>query len=156
MLASAAIPAVFPPVTLGDRVLVDGALASNTPLAAALKLGVERLIVLPTGYSCALPAPPASSLAMALHAVNLLITRQLVVDIERFATLAEIIVVPPLCPMRVSAASFLRSDELIYRAAARTRTWLESGGLRSREVPQNLGPHQHRHALSKLDAAMAG
>ncbi len=71
VLASAAIPAVFPPVTLGDRVLADGALASNTPLAAALKLGAERLIVLPTGYSCALPAPPPSSLAMALHAVNL-------------------------------------------------------------------------------------
>jgi NTE family protein len=156
VLASAAIPAIFPPVTRGDRVLVDGALASNTPLAAALKLGAERIIVLPTGYSCALPAPPLSSLAMALHAVNLLIARQLVVDIERFSTRAEIIVVPPLCPVRVSAASFLESAELIDRAAVSTRTWLEDGGLRSREVPQHLGPHEHRDAPSNPDAGRAG
>ena len=62
VLASAAIPAVFPPAKLGGRELVDGALASNTPLAAALKLGAERLIVLPTGHSCALPSPPVSAL----------------------------------------------------------------------------------------------
>ena len=121
MLASAAIPAVFPPAKLGGRALVDGALASNTPLAAALKLGAERLIVLHTGYSCARSAPPASALAMALHALNLLIARQLVVDVERFSSLAEILVVPPLCPLAISAASFARSEELIFRAAAGTR-----------------------------------
>lgn len=143
VLASAAIPAVFPPVTLAGRVLVDGALASNTPLAAALKLGAERIIVLATGYSCALPAPPSSALAMALHSVNLLIARQLVVDIERFSSLAEIAVVPPLCPLQVSAASFARTNELIFRASHRARTWLQRGGLQSREVPGSLAPHQH-------------
>lgn len=51
VLASAAIPAVFPPVQVGDRQLLDGLLASNTPLPAALGLGAERLIVLPTGFS---------------------------------------------------------------------------------------------------------
>jgi NTE family protein len=156
VLASAAIPAVFPAVTLGGRALVDGALASNTPLAAALKLGAERLIVLPTGFSCALQAPPASALAMGLHAVNLLIARQLVVDVERFSTLAEIIVVPPLCPLSVSSASFTRSGELIYRAASGTRTWLDSGGLQSREVPRNLGPHQHPQEMPTRSASKAG
>jgi len=153
VLASAAIPAVFPPVALGGRVLVDGALGSNTPLAAALKLGAERLIVLPTGYSCALPEAPASSLAMGLHALNLLIARQLVVDLERFSGLAEMVVVPPLCPVRISAASFGQSGELIYRAASGTRSWLDGGGLKSRQVPRNLMPHEHSSKLPKRTMA---
>jgi len=58
VLASAAIPAIFPPVQIAGRQLSDGALASNTPLSAALGLGAERLVVLPTGFSCTLKQPP--------------------------------------------------------------------------------------------------
>jgi NTE family protein len=36
VLASAAIPGVFPPVRIGDAHLFDGGIASNTPIAAAL------------------------------------------------------------------------------------------------------------------------
>jgi NTE family protein len=143
VLASAAIPAVFPPVRIGDRQLSDGALASNTPLSAALALGAERLIVLPTGFSCALERAPRSALGTALHAVNLLIARQLVVDIDRFCTLAEIVVVPPLCPLNVMAADFSRTGELIDRAVESTRRWLDGGGLSVREVPRALRPHAH-------------
>lgn len=152
VLASAAIPAVFPPVMVDGRMLVDGAIASNTPLAAALELGAERLIVLPTGFSCALPVPPASALAMGLHALNLLIARQLVVDIERFCTLAEIIVVPPLCPVSIPASSFAQTGELLHRAVSGTRAWLDRGGLKAREVPRNLSPHGHGAQAPKRNA----
>ena len=50
LLASAAIPAVFPPVAFEGRRLMDGAIANNTPISTALKLGAERVIVLPTGH----------------------------------------------------------------------------------------------------------
>ena len=63
-----------------------------------------------------------------------------------------IVLLSPLCPVRVSAASFLGSAGLIDRAAVSTRTWLENGGLRSREVPQQLGPHEHRGAPANPDA----
>ena len=58
LLASAAIPAVFPPVPLDGRHLMDGAVTNNTPISTALKLGATRVIVLPTGMSCALERPP--------------------------------------------------------------------------------------------------
>jgi len=144
VLASAAIPAIFPPVRIADRQLSDGALASNTPLSAALGLGAERLIVLPTGFSCTLKNPPSSSLGMALHAVNLLTTRQLVVDIDRFSSTAEIVVVPPLCPLNVSSGDFSHSAKLIDRAAKSTRQWLDGGGLSIRQVPGALRPHTHQ------------
>jgi NTE family protein len=55
LLASAAIPGGFPPVQRERRTLIDGGVANNTPLATAIELGAERVIVLPTGYACSLP-----------------------------------------------------------------------------------------------------
>jgi NTE family protein len=155
VLASAAIPAVFPPVRIAGRQLSDGALASNTPLTAALALGAERLIVLPTGFSCSIERPPRSALGMALHAVNLMIARQLVVDVERFCSLAEIVVVPPLCPLNVTSADFTHNGELIDRAAENTRRWLDSGGLSVREVPGPLRPHAHQNGECATDGLSA-
>jgi predicted acylesterase/phospholipase RssA len=43
--ASFAIPLVFTPVRIGDRVLVDGGLALNVPISVARELGAERVIV---------------------------------------------------------------------------------------------------------------
>lgn len=46
MLASCAIPAAFPPVRIGERYLIDGAVASNTPISVAVELGAKRVVVL--------------------------------------------------------------------------------------------------------------
>src|SRR5204863_2638800 len=83
VLASCAIPAAFPPMRIGERYLMDGAVASNTPIRIAMDLGASRLIVLPTGFACSLESPPRGAIANALHAVNLLIAHQLVTDLER-------------------------------------------------------------------------
>jgi len=58
LLASAAIPAVFPPVLLDGRFLLDGGVSNNTPISIAVEMGATRVIVLPTGISCSLQAPP--------------------------------------------------------------------------------------------------
>ena len=146
ILASAAIPAIFPPVVIGGRSLTDGGVSSNTPIAAALAAGAERVIVLPTGFACAASEPPRSALAMLLHAITLLISRQLAVDVERFSTMATIAVVPPLCPLSVFSGDFTRTEELIERAARSTRDWLVQGGLRGSVVPPQMMPHDHRMA----------
>jgi NTE family protein len=143
VLASAAIPAVFPPVTIGGRHLIDGGIANNTPVSAAVALGARRIVVLPTGYACALTEPPKSALGMALHAISLLISRQLRVDIERFAAQADLHVVPPLCPITVGPHDFRLAGEWIDAAATSTRQWLERGGLERHEVPAELGFHLH-------------
>jgi NTE family protein len=143
VLASAAIPAVFPPVSIDGRHLIDGGIANNTPISTAVALGARRIVVLPTGYACALPEPPRSALGMALHAVSLLISRQLRVDVERFAAQADLHVVPPLCPITVGPHDFHLAGEWIEHAAASTRQWLERGGLERHELPAELGFHLH-------------
>jgi NTE family protein len=46
VLASAAIPLLFPAVRVGDGYYVDGALRLNTPLAPAIHLGADRMLVI--------------------------------------------------------------------------------------------------------------
>src|SRR4051794_2273553 len=43
ILASAAIPGVLEPVAWGDRVLMDGGVANNTPISHAIELGARRI-----------------------------------------------------------------------------------------------------------------
>jgi NTE family protein len=140
ILASCAIPAAFPPVRIGESYLIDGAIAANTPVTAAVELGASRIIVLPTGFACSLKAPPPTVVGRALQAINLLVARQLVRDLELLAAAAqvEVITVPPVCPVAVSPYDFSRAEELIGRAAANTRRWLQSGGLTRQRIPSAL------------------
>jgi NTE family protein len=144
IMASTAIPALFPPVRIGDRDLIDGGVVNNSPISLALEMGATRVIVLPTGFSCSLDSPPRGALAMALHASNLLIARQLALDTQRFAKAVELIVIPPLCPLAVSSYDFSRTRELIDRAAEMTERWLEKGGLSLRGNPRTLLPRSYR------------
>jgi NTE family protein len=147
ILASCAIPGAFPPVRIGEQYLIDGAVASNTPVMAALALGSTRLVVLPTGFACALSKAPTGALACAFHALNLLVARQLVRDLEQLAGQVEVATVPPLCPLAVSPYDFSRAPELIERAAQSTRRWLESGGLDQQRIPGALRPHVDEPAV---------
>jgi NTE family protein len=82
IIASTAIPGAFAPVRYKDFYLSDGAISSNTPVRVAVAKGARRLIILPTGYACATHAPPIGAVANALHALTLLIARQLVSELE--------------------------------------------------------------------------
>lgn len=46
VLASAAIPLVFPPVEIGDEIHCDGGLRLNTPMGPSIHLGMNRLLVI--------------------------------------------------------------------------------------------------------------
>jgi NTE family protein len=142
ILASCAIPAVYPAVLINDTYLIDGAIASNTPVIAAVALGAQRLIVLPTGYACAMATPPASAIGCALHALNMLIAHQLVQDLELLADKVSVVTVPPLCPLAVSPYDFSQARNLIESAARNTRRWLDNGGLTQPGIPGALRPHQ--------------
>ncbi|MGH2405520.1 MAG: patatin-like phospholipase family protein, partial [bacterium] len=145
LLASAAIPGVFPPVMLDGRHLIDGGVANNTPVSTAIRLGATRVIVLPTGMPCAIEAPPRVAIAIALHALNLLVMQQLEKDVARLSHLTQLIIVPPLCPLITTPYDFSRSTELIRRAEATTRLWLAQGGLHAHGDVHGLLAHGHDH-----------
>lgn len=148
VLASAAVPGIFPPVTIDDRQLMDGAVTANTPLRLAAELGAARIVVLPTGYACALMEFPRGVIARMLHAVTLLIAWQLMHEIEAMPDGVAVHLVPALCPLAVSPYDFTASRQLIERAHQSTKQWIVQGGLERRARACELAAHHHR-----LDAA---
>jgi NTE family protein len=143
VLASAAIPGVFPPVVIGAHTLVDGAVAAVSPIATALRLGANRVIVLPCGFACAAKTVSRRALGRAMHAITLLSARQLRQDYERFAQQAMIHIVPPLCPLNWSSYDYSGGEQLIARARASTTEWIASGGLLQSAFPMPLTVHSH-------------
>lgn len=143
LLATAAIPGLFPPVSLGGRVLVDGMMSRETPLRVAAGLGASRLVVLSAGFPCALDKPPRSAAATAVHAISLLSARALAMDVDDIARTVLVVVPPPLCPLETSAFDFSQTGQLIDRAQAATDQWIAAGGLESRMRPESLAPHHH-------------
>jgi NTE family protein len=148
ILASTAIPGVFPPVEIDGKMLMDGAVAANTPMRLAAELGASRIIVLSTGYACALKEPPKRAIGRALHALTLMINWQLMHEVEQLSDDLDVHIVPTLCPLAVSPFDFSQSKQLIERAAQSSDKWIEDGGLTRRASPKELSPHRHeRHRL---------
>ncbi|OIQ63672.1 hypothetical protein GALL_547880 [mine drainage metagenome] len=98
---------------------------------------------MPTGYACATQTPPVGAVANALHALTLLIARQLVSDLEDLAPDIEYFVVPPLCPLVGSPYDFSRTSDHIERGIRSTEAWLAQDGLRKAGIPHEMRPHSH-------------
>ena len=143
IVASTAIPGSFTPIRYKDRYLADGAISSNTPVRVAVKQGARRLIILPTGHACANQAPPVGAVANAMHALTLLIARQLVSELENLDPGIEYFVVPPLCPLVGSPYDFSRTSDHIERAIRTTDAWLAQSRLEQGRIPHEMRPHSH-------------
>jgi NTE family protein len=115
--AAASIPGVFPPVRVGERSLIDGGVANNTPLSHAVALGAERVFILPTRDRCRPPARPSrGALGAAIDGLGVLTDARLQFDLQRFSTDAELIILP--CPNahRVQPTNFDHASTLIRDA----------------------------------------
>jgi NTE family protein len=143
IVASTAIPGAFSPIRYKNHYLADGAISSNTPIQVAVNKGATRLIILPTGHACANQDPPVGAVANALHALTLLIARQLVNELEALGPDIEYFVVPPLCPLVGSPYDFSRTADHIDRAILSTDAWLAQHGLQQGKIPHEMRLHSH-------------
>jgi NTE family protein len=155
ILASAAIPAVFPSVRIDGRDLIDGGVADNAAVSQAVALGADVVYVLPTGYACAVDDAPSSPLSSALHALTLLIEQRLVLEVAHFAETTDIRVLPPLCPLSVSSTDFRHGALLVERARTATERWLDEGGPRLAHPERFLSLHRHSINLSPCHGGQA-
>lgn len=79
VMASAALPLLFSPVRIADRWYGDGGIRLSSPLAPAIHMGAERLMVISTHYggnpgppvAAAVPPSPATVMAALYNAVFL-------------------------------------------------------------------------------------
>jgi NTE family protein len=88
LLASSAIPFIFPPVKVHREFFGDGSMRQIAPISPALHLGADRVLVIGTGRPSAEPPRARSNLVPSLaqiagHALNSIFLDSLAVDIER-------------------------------------------------------------------------
>jgi NTE family protein len=89
LLASAAIPFVFPPVLIGREYFGDGAMQQIAPTSPALHLGADKILIIGVGKPLGddpsrTRAPPFPSLAqIAGHVLDSVFIDSLEMDIER-------------------------------------------------------------------------
>jgi len=139
LLASCAIPGVFPPVTIGRLEYVDGGVANHTPLTVALELGATKVYVLPVGYPW-LNREPTNALGMALHALARIVEQKLDAEVAMYRHAADINVMPQLDLADVSPADFSHTRELIewgYKTARRELGAALSNG-RAQTLPEKV------------------
>src|SRR6516165_109098 len=150
VLAAAAIPGVLPPVRWRGRLLADGGIADNTPVAHAVALGARPIYVLPTQDpgDRGLPRPPRGALAAAVHAVTVLTNARLHGDLARYAPSAELIVLPAINPGHIPPTDFGHADQLITQALAAARTTLPVRSARPAD-----GGHSPRRDVARPDQA---
>jgi NTE family protein len=97
VLASAALPFLFPPVSLRGRQYVDGGLRQNTPLRPVLHTGVDRVLVVGShmesdGGEAAPPTPVVPSLPfLAGKSLNALMSDPVERDLAQAARLNEVL-----------------------------------------------------------------
>jgi len=154
VLASSAVPAVLPPVRRDGRTLVDGGLADNAAISQAVALGADRVYVLPTGYACALTEPPTRPLAVAVQALNLLVQQRLISDVALYADRVDLVVLPPLCPLRIAATDFRHAAALVRRAHASAAAWLDSDAAARPHPERILGLHGHPAGPAEAGASL--
>jgi NTE family protein len=128
LLASTAIPGIYPSVRVDGHVLMDGEFADQTTLDHAVRAGADEIYLLAPGYPCRLPDTPSSSIAMALHGYNLLAKTRIDTAISKHDRHAKLRVLPPINPIEVLPIDFGQSADLIDRATESTLHWLTDNG----------------------------
>ena len=122
LLASAAIPAIYPLVDYDGRRLCDGGVAANVPMRQALALGARSLVVLDTASR---PSAPQTAANAVFYTVFVTMRTQAVLDAPVAAADAPVLFLPGPSLRRISPLDFTHTDALIKEAYSAARLFLE-------------------------------
>lgn len=126
VLASTALPGVFPPHCIGDVHYLDGGISDLVPLTPAIEAGADTIYILSVGFPCPLPARHRSARAVLMHSIGLLLSQRVrldALDLPTHHPSVKLIQIPPVCT-QIGLRDFSRSAALIERARDQTARFL--------------------------------
>jgi NTE family protein len=124
LLASCAIPFVFPPLLIEGRYLMDGSVSAHVPLLPAERLGARTLVVFDVGYPCKLLEPPRGPLERALHIFSIMLHGQPTGALSVLARDTTLLYPPSTCPIAVPAYDFSQGATLVQTGYETARSFL--------------------------------
>lgn len=112
ILASSAIPGIYPPVKLGDQVLYDGGVLANVPIRQALAMGAKSLVVLDCAFPGHLPDVPGTMAETLLFWATLGMRNQAVLEAELAARQVPVLYLPGPALRAMTPLDFGHTTEL--------------------------------------------
>jgi len=131
LLASSAVPALFPPVEIGGEHFYDGGLVNSVPLARAVDLGAKRIYVLQVGRIESQLRPPKRLHEAALISFEIARRHRFTTAVENLPGGIELHLLPSGNPVAFDDARQLRwrdvgsTNQLIDVAYAASLSYLE-------------------------------
>jgi NTE family protein len=121
LMASVAIPFIFPAARIGDEYYMDGSVRQVAPLAPALHLGATRLFVLAVGHFFGVPQRDGGEAAAsyptfaqtASHALSSIFLDNLAGDLERLVRVNGLVDRMPADAARAGGADVGHVDALL-------------------------------------------
>jgi NTE family protein len=124
LLASAAIPGIFPPVEIGPRRLYDGGLVANVPMRQALAMGARSLVVLDCNFPGHVPDPPETIAEVLFYTALVTMRTQPAFEAPLVAADVPVVYLHGPEPLRVSPLDFRHTAMLIEAAYEAARSFL--------------------------------
>lgn len=125
ILASAALPAVYPPVVIDGQRYVDGGVVDNVPIARAVELGCREIYVLHVGLHGRPDVEIRRPLDGALLAYWVARNSRFARDLASLPPRVEAIVLPPGERPDIRYDDFTQTDDLVARGYENSARFLD-------------------------------
>lgn len=134
IIASTALPGIFPPVLVDGELFVDGGVVNNVPISRAVELGATRIYVLTCGSANPQMRPIRRPLDVLMQAVAHSRAARVQVDVSRFQQHAEIEMLPMFETGAIRFNDLSHTDSLIEKAREATRAYLSRASAEAAPV----------------------
>lgn len=124
LLASAAIPGVFPSVERDGHHLYDGGLVANVPIRQAVAMGARSVIVLDCNFPGQMPYIPSSLAEALMYSMMVMKRAQSVADTASAARELPVVYLPGPAAQPVSPLDFGHTRTLIEASYEAARPFL--------------------------------
>jgi NTE family protein len=124
LLASAAIPGIFPPVQLGPLLLYDGGLVANVPMRQALAMGARSLVVLDCNFPGRILEAPATIAEVLFYTFTVTMRTQAIFEAPVAADRVPVVYLHGPEPHPISPLDFRQTGTLIEAAYLAARSFL--------------------------------
>jgi len=136
LLASTAIPGLFPSVRINEREHLDGGVVDNTPLNVAIDDGAEEVLAISLMGGAEYELIPNTIPELIARTLQLSLHHQMLSDYERLRQRARIIV---LCPITAPTATWVMKREHVESV-------IEASRAATAELLRQRGSKLFRHS----------
>ncbi|MGZ4203935.1 MAG: patatin-like phospholipase family protein [Actinomycetota bacterium] len=126
LLATTALPGIFPPVIVEGELYVDGGVVNNVPVSVAVEAGARKVYVLTCGTPKATQPEIRRPIDVLLQAFAHSRAARADVDLRRYSGAADLKLVPAPAPRTLRFNDMTHTRRLIDEAYELTRTYLGS------------------------------